>query len=331
MVKVCVFGGGAIGGNIAGRLSRAGQCEISVVDRGPTLEAIQRNGIRVVAPDADFTERVHATSDTRALGVQDYVFLSLKAHFVDGALDDIAPLIGPRTTIIPPTTGIPYYFFHQWPGPHDGHQLEALDPGGRQWRALPPEQVLGCVYWIGAHVIAPGVVAQDGAKAGCPVGELDGGRSPRAELLAQLLTDSGIGSKVNPDIRAAIWVKFVNSLCLNPAAILTQATLAQMDRAGDVIPVIKAMMDEADAVASTLGLRIPQDPMKRITMTLSAGDHKMSMLQDLEAGRPTELAILDTSIKAMSQLAQVPTPTLDAVLSLARLRAQTALAPATSH
>lgn len=322
MLKVCIFGGGAIGGHIAGHLARAGLCEVSVIARGKVLDAIRKRGLRVQTPEADFTVAVRATDDPSELGVQDYVFLTLKAHQVDAALDRIKPLIGAHTVVLPPTTGIPYYFFHQADGAFRDRQLPRLDPGGRQWRAIPPSQVLGCVYWIGAHSIEPGVIAQDGPKAGVPIGELDGSRSARAEKLAELLSASGIASRLNGDIRAAIWVKFVNSLCWNPVAVLTLATLGQMERAGNVVPIVQRMMEEADLVASTLGLRIPQSPGKRIAMTLSATNHKMSMLQDLEHGRPLELGALEESIQAMSELAGIETPTLDQVLALTKLRAQ---------
>lgn len=324
MLKVCIFGGGAIGGYIAGHLARAGQCEVSVVARGAALDAIRANGIRVVTPQEDFTVPVKASSDARELGVQDYVFVTLKAHQVDSALDQITCLIDERTVVLPPTTGVPYYFFHGCKGRLNDCQLPAIDPSGRQWTRLPPSQVLGCVYWIGAHSIEPGVIAQDGAKAGCPIGELDGSQSERATRLAALLSESGIASKVSPDIRAAIWVKFVNSLCWNPVAVLTQGTLGEMRDAGDVVPVVKAMMIEADAVASRLGLDIGPDPDKRIAMTLSATHHKMSMLQDFEAGRPLELQSLAHSLRAVRELADMKTPMLDSVLALAQLRAETA-------
>jgi 2-dehydropantoate 2-reductase len=324
MLRVCIFGGGAIGGYLAAHLARAGRCEVSVVARGRTLDAIRRHGLRVTTANETFTVPVRATSDTRELGVQDYVFITLKAHQVDDALPQIAPLIGPNTTILPPTTGIPYYFFYALPGRFNGTQLPALDRDGSQWRAIPPAQVLGCVYWIGAHASAPGVIVQDGAKAGCPIGELDGSDSERVRVLSELLCASGIAAKVNEDIRSAIWVKFVNSLCFNPVALLTQATLGEMAEAGGVLPLIKSMMSEADTVAAQLGLRIGPTPDKRIAMTLSAPHHKMSMLQDLEAGRELELEPLSRSIGAVRDLAGVATPTLDMVLAMANLRAVSA-------
>ena len=324
MLKVCIFGGGAIGGFIAGHLARSRLCEVSVVARGRTLDAIRANGIRVVTPSEEFSVRVDARPDARELGVQDYVFVTLKAHQVDGAVDQIASLMDGNTIVLPPTTSIPYYFFHGWPGRLKDRQMPRIDPAGRQWRGLPPRQVLGCVSWIGAHSIEPGVIAQDGAKAGCPIGELDGSRSERVTRLSELLNASGIASKVNEDIRAAIWVKFVNSLCWNPVAVLTQGTLGEMRDAGDVVPVVKAMMREADGLAQQLGIAVGPDPDKRIAMTLSAPHHKMSMLQDLEARRPLELDALLESLHAVRELADVRTPILDSILALARLRAKTA-------
>ncbi|HSW18186.1 MAG TPA: 2-dehydropantoate 2-reductase [Ramlibacter sp.] len=327
MLKVCIFGGGAIGGYIAGHLAHAGLCEVSVVARGATLAAIAENGLSVTTPAATLQARVRATDNTAELGVQDYVFLTLKAHQLEGALDQVRPLIGPQTVILPPTTAIPYYFFFGGSGEFRDRRLPGADPHGRQWEALPPQQVLGCVQWIGAHVTAPGVVAQDGPKAGMPIGELDGSDSQRVRQLSQLLTASGIESKVNADIRAAIWVKFVNSLCWNPVAVLTLARLGEIGADPTAHALVEMLMNEADALATRLGLRIPQAPAKRIALTLSAPQHKMSMLQDLEQGRPLELEPLMQSLAAVRELAGLPTPTLDTVLALAAVRARIASHP----
>lgn len=313
MLKVCIYGGGAIGGYLAGHLARAQRCDVSVVARGATLEAIRQRGLRVNTPTGSFEVSVRAVSDTAELGVQDYVFLTLKSHQVDAALPSIRRLIGEHTVVLPPTTAIPHYFFPDRP-------LEGLDPGARQWQAMPPSKVLGCVYWIGAHVSAPGVVEQDGARAGMPIGELDGSRSERVVTLSRLLTESGIDSKVNDNIRSAIWVKFVNSLCWNPVAVLTLARLGEIGAAADALHTVRSMMEEADAVARALGLEPAQAPDKRIAMTLTASGHKMSMLQDLEHGRPLEIDALATSFRAVRELTTVRTPLVDAVLALARLR-----------
>ncbi|MGE0232484.1 MAG: ketopantoate reductase family protein [Flavobacteriaceae bacterium] len=317
-MKICIFGAGAIGGIIAGQLARAGLCEVSVVARGQTLEAIRRRGLTVVLPDETFTVPVRATDDPAELGVQDYLLLTLKAHQMDRALDGIATLIGPDTAVLPPTTGLPHYFFTgasatKTPG------VPLIDPTGRQAELMPAKNVLGIVYWIGARTVAPGTVAQDGAKAGCPIGELDGSPSPRVTRLAELLTGSGIPSKVNANVRGAIWVKFVNSLCWNPLGILTLARNGQIaEHCGDIL---HKMMEEADSAARVLGVEVPQPPAKRIALTASGASHKMSMLQDLEKGKPLELDILENSIGEVRRLSGLDMPTLEMVLKIARLRA----------
>jgi 2-dehydropantoate 2-reductase len=318
MTKVCIFGAGAIGGYIAAHLARAGQCEVSVVARGETLAAIRAHGLRVVTPQDDFTALVTATDDPAKLGAQDFVLLTLKAHQLDAALPRIAPLINDHSAILPPTTGLPAAFLH---GLGDT-PLPQVDPTGAQLRTMPPAQVLGIVYWIGAHNEGRGIVRQDGPRASCMVGELDGTISGRATRLARLLSDAGIPTPVRPAIRGDIWIKFVNSLCWNPVAVLTGAANGPIGDDAQAIGTVRRMMDEADAVAARLGIAIPVAADKRIAVTLSARGHKMSMLQDLEHGRPLELDALARSIAAARELADLPTPTIDALLSLIALRSR---------
>lgn len=323
MVKVCILGAGAIGGHIAGHLARRRQCELSVVARGDTLAAIRRDGLRVTTPNADFTVHPTATDDPATLGPQDYLLLTLKAHQLAAALPMIAPLIDANTAILPPTTGLPAAFLHGLAGPLGGRALMPVDPDGAQARAMLASQVLGIVYWIGAHSEGPGIVRQDGARATCMVGELDGSLSARATTLATLLSDSGIPTPVRPAIRSDIWIKFVNSLCWNPVAVLTGATNGAIGDDAQAIATVRRMIDEADAIAAKLGISVPVAPEKRIAVTLSARGHKMSMLQDLEYGRPLEIDALARSIAAVKQLADMATPTIDAVLSLIALRSAT--------
>ncbi len=320
-MKVCVYGAGAIGGHVAGHLARAGRCEVAVVARGEALAAIRERGLRVVTPGGAFVTPVRAVADAAELGQQDYVLIAVKAHQVPAALDGLAGVIGPQTVIIPPTTGIPYYFFHGLEGPYRGRRLPGIDPGDRQWRAMPPAQVLGGVIWIGAHSIGPGAVQQDGARAGLPIGELDGRPSARAQAFSGLLTQSGIPAPVRANIRGEIWMKFANSLCWNPVAVLTLARMGQMEEAPGVVATVTRMMEEIDAVAHALGLELPQPPARRIATTLGAAAHKMSMLQDLEHGRPLELDPLIRSLRAVQAITDLATPVLDAVLALVGLRA----------
>lgn len=323
-MKVCVFGAGAIGGYIAAHLARVPDVDVSVVGRGSHLAAIRAHGVRIVGPDAAFSVTLRATDRPDELGPQDYIFITLKSHQVAPALDGIRTLIGPSTTVIPPTTGIPYWYFHGQTGRFANRRLDALDPDGRQWDVLGAERALGCVYWIATEVEAPGVIRHDGMDASFPIGEPDGTTSPRLERLAGAMGEEGLKAPTTDNIRGWLWIKMISSLCWNPVAPLGHATLGEVHERPDAVELVRRMMIEAEVVAATLGVTLPVAREKRIAGTKLAGGHKMSMLQDLERGRPLEIDALADSIATMRDIAGIATPTIDLVLTLLRLRGHAA-------
>lgn len=321
-MKICLFGAGAIGCYLAGHLAQVPGCTVSVIARGAQLDALRRNGVVVRTPRGEIAARVAATDRPEDLGPQDYVFVTLKSNQVPAVLDRFAALLGPDTAVLPPTTGIPYWFFDG--AAAGGHRLPRVDPGDRQRAAIAPSRVLGCVYWMPVEVVAPGVVRQHGTRGSYPVGEPDGSRSPRVLRLAEAMQAGGLEAPVSPDIRAEIWMKAVSSLCWNPVAVLTRAALGQIGAAPDLVRTVRQMMLEADAMAARLGVRPSQPVEARMQLAMDAGTHRMSMLQDLERGRPLEFDIVKDSFDDVRALAGIPTPTLDLVMSLMTLRAQTA-------
>ena len=327
-MKVCIFGGGAIGGLIAARLSQVPGVEVSMVARGAQLAAIRERGIELHSPTGDVRAPIRASDDAGALGVQDFVFITLKSHQVLSALPQIAALIGPETVILPPTTGIPYWYFHGLPG-QAPRSIERLDPGGQLWAALPVEQVLGVVYWYACEAVAPGVIHHDGTSLRMPIGEPDGTLSPRVQRLAAVLAQAGFDSPAVSDIRAWIWIKMISSMAWNPVAVLTGATLGEIIAEPRLLAMVERMMAEADAVAASLGASAPLAIAERVAIARNAAAHKMSMLQDVERGRPLELDVLVDSIEAMRDIAGLPTPTIDDVYALLRLRVATGRAAGT--
>lgn len=325
--RICIFGAGAIGGFVAAHLARVDGVEVSVVARGAHLAAIRERGLRVVSPKGEVAARVQATDRAEGLGPQDIVFIALKQHQLAPALPALATLLGPDTSVVPPTTGIPYWYFHGLGGTHGGRQLERLDPGGAQWRTLGPERALGCVYWVATEVTEPGVIHHDGKLLRFPIGEPDGSTSPRLQRLADAMNAAGLNAQVVPDIRAWIWAKMISSLSWNPLAVLTGATLDRLTGTPEVVAIVRRMMREAEMVAEALGVaHWPITTDERIAAARNAGAHRMSMLQDWDRGRPLEVDVLTESVAAMRDLAGVATPTIDEVYALLRLRASSASA-----
>lgn len=326
-MRICVFGAGAIGGFVAAHLARMPGLEVSVIARGAHLAAIRDRGLTVQTPSGAWHARVAASDRAADLGPQDCVFIALKQHQVAAALPELVALLGPRTSVVPPTTGIPYWYFHGLAGAHGGRPVEALDPGAAQWHTLGPERAIGCVYWVATEVVEPGVIHHDGKLLRFPIGEPDGRTSPRLQVLADVMNAAGLNATIVPDIRAWIWAKMISSLTWNPLAVLTTTTLDRLVASPEVLRIVRRMMREAEAVAEALGIGSwPITIDERIAAARQAGAHRMSMLQDWQRGRSLEIDVLVDSIAAMRALASLATPTIDELYALLRLRAMNASA-----
>lgn len=321
-MKVCIYGAGAIGGYIGAQLARTG-VDVSFVARGAHLAAMQANGVKLLIDGEERVERVRCTADPRELGPQDYVFITLKAHSVPGVVDIMQPLLGPETAVVTGVNGIPYWYFYRHGGELEGTTLQSVDPEGRQWRQIGPERGIGCVLYPAAEIVAPGVIRHVyGNKF--PLGEPDGTRSARVTRLAEAMAAAGLDAPVRDDIRDEIWLKLWGNLCFNPISALTHATLDVITSDPGTRALSKQMMLEAKDIAERFGVRFRVDVERRINGAGAVGAHKTSMLQDLEAGRPMEIDPLLTVIQEMGRLAGQPTPMVDAVLALIKLREKVA-------
>lgn len=320
-MKVCIFGAGAIGGFMAVRLARAG-VDVSVVARGAHLEAIKAHGLRLRSEGGEETVKVRASADAAALGPQDFVITTLKAHSLPPIVDQMLPLFGPDTCFVTAMNGVPYWYFHALPG-HDWRVVEAVDPGGAVSRAIPPEKALGCVVYPACEVVEPGVIEHI-ANDRFTLGEPDGSKSDRAAAISKALIAGGLKAPVRPAIRDEIWVKLWGNVAFNPLSALTCQTLDRLTGDPGTRGVARAMMVEAQAVGGALGAKFPIDVDRRIEGAAGIGAHKTSMLQDLERGRPMEIDALVTAVVEMGRIVGVPTPTIEMVLALVQARGRAA-------
>ena len=319
-MKVCIFGAGAIGGFIGAKLAAKGEAEVSLFARGPHLQAMQANGLILKSSGSETTVHVTATDKTADLGPQDYVILSLKAHSVPAALDSLTPLLGKDTAVVTAQNGIPWWYFYKHGGPYDGRRIESVDPGGRIWDTIEPERAIGCDVYPAAEIEAPGMIRHvEGDRL--PLGEPSREKTERVLALSRLLISAGLRAPVRGDIRSDIWVKLWGNLSFNPISALTGATLAEICGDPATRAVARAMMVEAEAIATSLGVKLPIDVDRRIAGAEAVGAHKTSMLQDLERGRPMEIDPLVTSVQELGRLTGNATPTIDTVLALIRQRA----------
>ena len=320
MTKICVFGAGAIGGMIAAMLARRGEAEVSLVARGANLAAIRAHGLRLRRDGEEIVTYPRAAADAAELGFQDYVVLTLKAHGIAPAIEQIKPLLGPDTAILYAQNGLPWWYFHRHGGPLDGQRLASVDPGGAIWNSLGPERAIGAVVWQSAELAAPGVVVH-GHGDRMPIAEPSGEKTARVAELSKLLNAAGLKSPVRGNIRGELWLKLWGNLSFNPVSVLTGGTLESLARDGGARRVIRTMMEEAQAIASALDITFAVGIDERIAMAEKVGAHRTSMLQDVEAGRPTELDALLGSVIELGAMTKIATPALRLVYDLVKFRA----------
>lgn len=316
-MRVAVLGAGAIGAYAGACLHRAG-VEVSLIARGANLAALRRDGVVVRSPRGDFTARPAATDDPAEVGPVDHVFLGLKAYSYASAGPLVEPLLHERTTIIAAQNGIPWWYFHGLPGHYEGHRIQAVDPDGAVSAALPPHRAIGCVVYAATELAAPGVVRHlEGTRFS--IGEPDGSASDRCREFSDAMVAGGLKCPVEADLRRDIWIKLMGNIAFNPISALTGATLAAMCRHRGVRELVTAMMAETLEVAAALGCRPDIAIERRMAGAERTGEHKTSTLQDLENGKPLELAAMLAAVVELADLVGAEVPNLRVINALGDL------------
>lgn len=325
-MKFLIAGAGAIGAYIGARMARAGQ-DVTLFARGPHLHAMQHQGVRVKSVDGDFEANPRVVGALEEVGPVDVIFLGVKAH----ALPQLAPrlqlLLGEDTTVVSTQNGVPWWFFQGFGGAWEGTRLERVDPGGAISQAFEPRRVVASIVYFATEIAEPGVIQHTEGNR-ISLGEPDGSRSDRCRRIAEALIAAGLRAPITTRIRHEIWVKILGNVAFNPISALTGATIAQMARDPEVSVLARGIMQEAEAVALKLGLELPISIDQRMAGAEKVGEHKTSMLQDLEAGRQMEIEAVVGAVVELGERMGIPMPCTHTVYACTKLLAETRAATA---
>jgi 2-dehydropantoate 2-reductase len=316
-VKIVIVGAGAIGGYIGAQLTRVG-ADVVLVARGPHLRAMQEHGLQVRSPDGDFDVRPKLAPDVASAGKADVVFLGVKAHGLTSIAPTLSRLFGPDTVVVSTQNGIPWWYFQNLGGEHDGLRLERVDPGGVIAAAIEPRRVVASLAYFATDLAAPGVIHHTEGNR-ISFGEPDGTRSERARAIAEALIAAGFRCPVTTRMRHEIWVKLIGNVAFNPISALTGGTLEELARDPEVAPTVRTIMAETEAVAARLGIELPISIDQRMAGAEKVGAHKTSMLQDYEAGRPMEIEAVVGAVVELGDKVGVPMPATKAVYGCAKM------------
>jgi 2-dehydropantoate 2-reductase len=324
-MKFLIAGAGAIGAYIGACMARTG-LDVTLFARGPHLRAMQEHGVQVKSGEGDFVARPKIASSLEEVGPVDVVFLGVKAHGLPLLAPQLIPVLGPHTTVVSTQNGIPWWYFQGFGGEWEGMRLERVDPSGVVSAAIEAHRVVGSIVYFSTEITAPGVIQHNEGNR-ITLGEPDGTRSDRSRRIAEALIASGLRCPVTTRIRHEIFVKVLGNASFNPVSALTRATLVRMARDPGVSNVIRNIMREVEAVSVKLGMELPVSIDQRIAGAEKVGEHKTSMLQDLEAGRPMELEALVGAVVELGERVGLPMTYTRTVYSCTKLLAESAAQP----
>ncbi|MEY4752746.1 MAG: hypothetical protein RJA44_421 [Pseudomonadota bacterium] len=320
MLRVCIYGAGAIGGFIGTRLALSGAAEVSAVARGPTLLALRSHGWRLFNGHGLQQAPAVASADPAELGPQDVVIVAVKGQAMAAVAQGIEELLGPQTIVLPAMNGVPWWFAQGLDVLGEA-PLRSVDPGGEIARAIPLRRVVGCVVHASAATTEPGLV-HNRMGQGLIIGEPGGGLSERVATLGGLLREAGFDVTTSERIRHDLWYKLWGNLTMNPVSALTGVSTDRVLSDPLVREFCSRAMAEMAEIGARIGCPIEQSAEERHQLTAKLGAFKTSMLQDVEAGRPIELDAIVAAVQELAQRLGIATPNIDALLGLTRLFAQ---------
>jgi 2-dehydropantoate 2-reductase len=319
-LKVLIAGAGAVGGYIGACLARSGE-DVTLYARGPHLHAMRENGLRVISATGEFIVRPRIVADLSDAGEPDVIFLAVKAHSLTQLAPQIKHLIREHTTVVSTQNGVPWWYFQIGASDLGGVCLERVDPGGIIAESIDPRSILGSIVYLATDIAEPGVIRHtEGSRIS--LGEPDGTKSERSRQVAEMLIKAGLRAPVTQRLRNEIWVKLLGNVAFNPISALTRATLWQMAHDPDVSVLARKIMCEVEMVANELGIELSVSIDQRMAGVEKMGEHKTSMLQDLEAGRPMELEAIVGAVIEIGDKLEVSMPHTRSVYACTKLLGQ---------
>jgi len=299
-VKVAVVGAGAMGCLYAGAFHRAG-AGVTLIDVDPGhLAAINSRGLELDTRAGVETLRLAALRPEHARETVDLVVLFTKTFHTDAALEGVKSIIGPATHAMTLQNGL-------------GND-EAVA------RHVARERVIAGVSTLPSDLIGPGRVRSHG-EGGSKIYPAYGGDTGFAQEVADLLTAGGLPTVLEPDIRAAIWSKAIFNAAMNALCALTRRTPGFLGAHEEARALIRTVVLEGVRAAQASGVAIEAEPILDLTVVsvTDHADHEASMLQDVKAGRRTEVDAINGAIVRAAQAAGVTVPVTETLWRLVKL------------
>jgi 2-dehydropantoate 2-reductase len=289
-MRIAVIGVGGVGGIYGASLAKVG-AEVTFVARGAHFTAMRENGLRIEGDRGETRIRpAQATDDPASIGTVDVVLFCVKLWDVERVGEQIRPIVGPQTAVIPLQNGI--------------------DAAERLVPILGRDAVMGATAFVTGAIVAPGVIRQTGTYQRMTFGELDGRVSPRGERLRDLCAAAGFEGVLSPDIRLPVWEKFVLLVPLSGLNALTRLPLGNWRDDPDLFALFEASLRETVTVGLAEGVTLPADSAEKTLAMMRSmpPHHTTSMGNDLIRGQRLELPWFAGKVVELGRRHGIPTP-----------------------
>ena len=311
-MKICIVGAGATGGYLGAKLIKAG-LDVSLVARGPHLEAMRKTGLTIIENNKEISCFPKCSDTMAELGKMDFIFITLKAYSISGIVKEIAKMFDENTSVITAYNGIPWWYFFNEGGKFNNYRIKSIDPDNIQWNIITPIRIIGCVVYPATEIIQPGVIKHlEGNRFS--LGEPSGIQTERVSTISKALISAELKAPVRNNIRQEIWIKLIGNLAFNPLSVITGETLDVLVSKEENKKIAEEAMREASLIMDKLGIPLNISINQRIEGAAKVGSHKTSMLQDYERGKELELDALIIAVKEIGNLLGIITPTIDKIL-----------------
>lgn len=311
---VCVAGAGSIGLMLAGRLMIGG-ARVRLVARQASVDFIRQYGLRLV--DTDGTHHLRPETGVAShFSAADILFLCSKSYDLAELAVSVRHLISADTLVVPIVNGVPWWYFDGRNDAWDGQPILAVDPENRLKTVISSRQVIGTTTMVTAERLDRGTVRiMNGLQM--TIGELDDRVTPRLAELGLLLERSGFRVDIVPRIRDAVWNKVAKNLISNPLTAITGASLGTVFSEPVLAKVSRQMLHEVTPLIEAHGARLDIDEQSIFLQGAKLGAFKTSMLQDIERGRPLELAAICDAVLELAAGHGIAMPVVEAVRNIA--------------
>lgn len=298
-MRIAAMGAGGVGGYFGARLQQAGH-EVAFFARGKHFAALKEKGLTLKSPLGAAQLAVQVFSHPAQIEPVDVVMFAVKLWDTESAAEQLRPVVGKNTVIIPFQNGV-----------------ESIE---RLAKIFPREQILGGSAYIATRISAPGVIEHIGTMAGMEFGPLKPAQRAAAEAFLAACQGAGINAKLADDIVRVIWQKFIFLVGVSSATAVARVPLGVVRSDPELRWLLEQAMRETYRLARARGVAVPEDFVEtrmQFAETLPA-EMRASMAHDLEAGGKLEAPWLCGAVARMSAEAGLDAPVNRAVYAALR-------------